>query len=314
MRHDFGGYRQAEARRRAAEAALLGRIEARLAALAERPLPPCGGTRSLVMGLAANYGPAELAPFVRSLRAGGHAGEAVLLLAGNPPETRAFLEVHGVRAVHAEALPLLAMSPNSARMFCYLDHLIGEVLAADGTTPYRHVLLTDTRDVVFQGDPFARAGAAEALFFLERPGRTIGGCPVNAGWMRLALGEAGLRRWADAPVSCAGTFLATPRALLAYLLHMCRLILLAPPAARQSGIDQAIHNHILQAGLVPGTLAVPNGDAVTTVPDDAPHGLAVAPDGLLRHADGRASEIVHQYDRVPELRAAVARRWGAGDA
>ncbi|WP_372623283.1 hypothetical protein [Falsiroseomonas sp.] len=58
-------------------------------------------------------------------------------------------------------------------------------------------------------------------------------------------------------------------------------------------------------------MRVPNGQAVMTVPDDAPHGLLAGPDGLLRHEDGRASAVVHQYDRDAALRAAVAARWGA---
>ena len=131
--------------------------------------------------------------------------------------------------------------------------------------------------------------------------------------MRQAFGEAGLRRHAPLPISCAGTLVATPWALRLYLLHMIRLILEAPPAMRHSGIDQAIHNHLMLEGLVgEAPCAVPNGQAVMTVPAGLPHGLVVRPDGRLRHADGSLSGILHQYDRDPALRDAVLARWGGG--
>jgi hypothetical protein len=264
------------------------------------------------MGLSVNYGREELAPFVRSLRGTGYAGEALLFVANTADATRAWLAAEGVTAQPFETLPLLAMSMNSARMFRYLDHVLGSVIRPDGGSDYARVMLTDTRDVAFQGDPFASMGEAPATFFLERPGRTIGGCEHNAHWMRQAFGAAELARVAAEPVSCAGTLLATPQALLRYLLLMCWEILRAPPVARYSGIDQAIHNHILLHGLIPGAVAAANGGAVMTVPVDVAHGLVAGPDGVVRNPDGSVSAVLHQYDRDPVLKEAVEGRWRAG--
>lgn len=309
-RRDVSEHRQVSGRRRAAEARLHRQICERAATHAARPPIEATDNRTLVLGLSANYGPADLAPFVLSLRGTGYVGDAVLFVCNTTPDTRRFLAAHRIRAIPFDVLPMLPMSMNSARMLRYLDFLEEQVLALDGTTPYAHVLLTDIRDVVFQGDPFARAAGADIHYYLEEAGRTVGGCPINARWMREALGEEGLRLTAASPISCAGTLLATPQALLDYLLQMCRLILEAPPLARYSGIDQAIHTYLMtrrSAGRA--QRAVPNGEAVMTVPSGAPHGLRVMPDGRLRNPDGSFSEIVHQYDRDPALQAAVAGRW-----
>jgi hypothetical protein len=148
----------------------------------------------------------------------------------------------------------------------------------------------------------------EIHFFLEA-GCTIGTCPINGHWMELAFGTDERIRSAASPVSCAGTLVASPQGLMVYLIEMCRFILRTPHAARYSGIDQAIHNHIVMYGLVPDGRIVANGQAVMTIPTDRPHGITVSETGELRNADGSMSEIVHQYDRDPFLLAAIARRY-----
>lgn len=307
LRQDFSEWRQFAWRRRAAEAAMLRAIEARIAALPPRPPAPPASGRGLVMGMAAGYGPAALAPFVRSLRGSAFQGDIVLLLADAPAGTREWLAGYGVEAFACESVSLLGMAPHSGRMFRLLE-LLEDRLAMG---PYSRVLMADTRDVVFQADPCAGAESADLHVFLEGNGHRVADCPLNSDWMRRAMGEAGLQRHAEEPISCVGTVIATPGALRAYLLHMCRLILLAPQRARHSGLDTAAHIHIVAEGLVGGTARrSPNGELVQTVPTARPHGVSVGPDGVLRNADGTVSAIVHQYDRDPVLNAAVAERWG----
>lgn len=306
---DFGQFRQMLGYRHEADSRLLAEIEGQLATVAAPRRTPGSAAKRLVVGLTAGYDSAALAPFVRSLREHGYGGEAMLVTFATPPATRQFLEAHGVSQVSFDTLPLLAMSMNSARMFRYLEFLRTFVVDAHNLTDYDYIMLSDVRDVVFQGDPFARVDGAEIYYFLET-GRTIGTCPINSNWMKLALGAEVLRQTADSPVSCAGTLIATPAGLMRYLLHMCRLILMAPLAARYSGIDQAIHNYIMVNGLVDNPRIEANGGAVITVPTDLPHGLTAMANGMFQNADGTVSEIVHQYDRDPVLAAVVAGRYG----
>lgn len=303
---DFSQFRRALAAQRKAEARLQRHLDAQFDALAARraaaPAPRSG--RTLVMGLTAGYGPAELAPFVVSLRANGYRGDIALVTFDTSADTSAWLASHGVRELTFDALPFLAMSMNSSRMLRYLEALRSDLLDRD----YDYIMLADVRDIVFQGDPFARVDGADIYYFLESD-RTIGTCPINAGWMRQAFGEAVLRETAASPVSCAGTLIATPRALLAYLLWMARFIAASPPGVRHSGIDQAIHNYLMIKGLIEEARIVPNGGAVMTVPTHRASGIRVEPDGRLRNADGGISEVVHQYDREPALLAAVEARY-----
>lgn len=268
------------------------------------------GSRTLVMGLAAHYGATELAPFVLSLRQSGYTGDIALLTYGCSAETAEFLRAHRVRMIPFTGLAAMPMSMNSARMFRYLDWFIELFLNAPAEIDYGRILLTDIRDVVFQGDPFARAPVGRVLFFLES-NRTIGECAINGDWMTRAYGPAVARELSDQPVSCAGTVMGTPDGLLEYLAHMVRDIIAVPPQHRFSGVDQAIHNVILARRLVEGSVAVENGGTVMTVPTAESTGLHLLDDGLIANPDGSISAVVHQYDRDAHIRSAIERRYSA---
>lgn len=307
---EIGPARRLMARQQEADARLVQYLDGLLDAAQTqngRAMPK--GNRRLVMGLSAYYGERDLAPFVLSLRRYSPDTDVVLFTHAASPQTRHFLDAHGVAQVPFDTLPLFAMSMNSARMFRYLEFLRGTIFNADGSTPYEYIMLSDVRDVIFQGDPFADLNGADLYYFLEG-NRTFGNCPINARWMEQAFGPNALRDAKDAPVSCAGTLIAAPAALMLYLVQMCRYVLRAPPLTRNSGIDQAIHNHIMINRLIPSATVVKNGAAVMTVPTDTPHGMTVSPDGMLRNADGSISAVVHQYDRDPTLLAAINALYG----
>lgn len=280
------------------------------------------GRADLVMGLAAGYGEEELGPFLRSLRGpGGHRGPVALIALGVGQDAAAFLRAHGARPLPFLGLRAMPMSMNSARMFRYLDALLEAALGdgPDAAVPGR-VLLADTRDVVFQADPFALApvagegGAGRLRFHLET-GPALRDCPTNADWARRALGPGALAEFGDRPVACAGTLLGTSEAVAEYLVEMLALLLDVPFEHRFSGVDQAAHNAILWRGHVAGSLAVANGTAeALTVPANglSAAGARLDPDGVVRAGEGCTTcAIVHQYDRDPALRAALRARHAA---
>lgn len=307
LRFDPLAARRVEEGRQKVEDRLLREVD-RLLAEAPARRARATGTRDLVMGLAANYGIPELAPFVLSLRQSGYAGDIVLLTYGCDSSTAAFLRAHRVRMVPFTGLSAMPMSMNSARMFRYLDWLLELYLNAPDAIEYGRILLTDIRDVVFQGDPFKRAPQGRVLFFLETD-RTIGACPINGDWMARAYGPAVAGELAQQPVSCAGTVMGTPDGLVEYLAHMVRDILRVHPQHRFSGVDQAIHNHILARQLIDGAVAVRNGGVVMTVPSSDEPGMRMLADGAITNPDGSRSEVVHQYDRDRDLNAAVLARY-----
>ena len=263
----------------------------------------------MVMGLAAHYGPRELAPFVDSLRGTGYEGEVVLLTYGCKPDTAAYLRRQRVRMVPFHGLGAMAMSMNSSRMHRYLDVLLEAALNSGDPAPNGPVLLTDVRDVVFQANPFpfppnpAGGLPAPLVFFMETH-RTIGDCPINADWMQRAFGAGVAASMAAEPISCAGTLMGTRAGVTDYLCHMLTHLAAVPPEHRFSGVEQAIHTYILAKRLVPGPVVSANGDWVLTVPHSADSGITLR-DRHIVNPDGRVAPVVHQYDRDAALTAAV---------
>jgi hypothetical protein len=267
-----------------------------------------GSERDLVMGLALGYGVKELAPFVVSLRQSGYDGDVVLLTHGCDAQTVAFLQVHQVRMVPFTTISMIPMSMNSSRMFRYLDWLLEALLNQPKSTFYRQILLCDVRDVIFQGNPFAKHSGENLSFFLES-NQTIGSCPVNSDWMRRAYGNDVVQELQDYPVSCAGTLIGSSAAVFQYLLHMVQHIINVAPNNRFSGVDQAIHNYILAKRLVPGSVSVKNAGLVMTVPSTNPTGLKLLQNGQIQNPNGSISEIVHQYDRDTVIAHEVVTRY-----
>ena len=78
-------------------------------------------------------------------------------------------------------------------------HIYAQLLLRSISSDF--VLMADSRDVVFQANPFE--GMGERLITGEEPMR-IGDCVVNSGLVRTLYGEAMLERLAGCRILCAG--------------------------------------------------------------------------------------------------------------
>lgn len=205
-------------------------------------------------------------------------------------------------ARHATLVPFTpgAQSVNVQRYDLYRDWLAAHP-ECDGA------LLTDVRDVIFQGDPFARPLTAPLMLPLEDPLLTLGSETNNAEWLRTLYG---VERWAalsDLPIACSGTVLGARAAVIAYLAAMRAELVAHATDGKLAGLDQGAHNALLYGGRLAGAAAVPNGERVFTIGSMFPENLHVDAADRVLAADGHAPEIVHQYDRHPHLIDAVLR-------
>ena len=286
--------------------------------------------RHLVLGLAENYRFDHLAPFVFSLRRTGYSGDIVFFARGLDRETRTKLREHGVTQVpfrnlrgaatgHARLLLDWVSHQYHLRKWPWYRHgwrhllrvtrlryyLYHRFLHKHGHR-YARVLLTDTRDVFFQRDPFADPLAEELAFFEESHALNFG--KINATWLRSQLGEEILTRLGSCTTLCAGTTMGTPAALCAYLEKMAQTIRRAGCQDLPHG-DQAIHNAVVYEELsdIPFSKRIfANGDrhVITLTQYLASGNIHLGAEGDVLGTNGDVMPIVHQYDRHPE----VARR------
>lgn len=251
-----------------------------------------------VLGYATGYGVAQIAPFVLSLRQ--HFRGAVFLVVDHETEMLAFLAEHDVHALKPPQRE--GWRPHVAVERLAAFEAVLERLPRDSVA-----LLTDVRDVLFQGDPLTPAPVQVEAF--EEAG-SVGCHRFNMKYITALVGPGMAEVIRDRPALCVGTVVG-PAADLA---RLCRTMLLLSARPRSAwggafGADQASFNVAAHLDLTP-MIRRRNFSRVATVGLEDGRRLTIDR-GLILNPDGGHSPIVHQYDRHDHLLAHVRRRWSS---
>ncbi|GAH10449.1 unnamed protein product, partial [marine sediment metagenome] len=70
---------------------------------------------------------------------------------------------------------------------------------------FEYVMLTDSRDIIFQRDVSKYPFASETDLFFADEEKLIGDCPINAGWIRDLYGTDILSELKSKTILCSGT-------------------------------------------------------------------------------------------------------------
>jgi hypothetical protein len=207
---------------------------------------------------------------------------------------------------------LVPLGEPMLRHWLYIDFLARE--------PYERVLLADVRDVVFQRDPFedwrGPAGVPDVCFGLES-------IPMGASdFMRLAYnkmyGKLQTRLVAGRPVACAGVILGRNRPLRELMWRICMEMRRTFHGQATIADQVCLHRVIwrrrerLESGRI--TLLPPGGAWVAHLSTIPRAEIREDASGRILGGDGRPVAVVHQFDRHPDLAAAIERRYGAAVA
>jgi hypothetical protein len=255
----------------------------------------------LVIGYATGYGVAELAPFVRSLRR-WFDGRIALYVDACREDVAIFLMQQ--RVDRLDPPEQRSWKPHVAvqRFGAYLGGLKAYPDA-------RYVLMSDVRDVVFQGPPLAEP-VAQLEFFPEHGGDRLDDRRdyKNLRWLKRLFSERIARQLEGRTCLCAGTIIGHR----AEIERLCRILLFLSAIPRSGvggafGADQAAYNLAAYLGLCEGAMQ-PNFGRVATVQRTPQEELSW--DGEQVHnPDGAVSPILHKYDRHPRLAEALTERW-----
>lgn len=259
------------------------------------PYPAC------VLTACSGYPFAVYQRFLGTLYDSGYTGRAVLFIdPADVPAVRSLADRPGVTFVAARPAGTEGMHPALARYFTMQAYLAG------CGARFSSVLLTDSRDVLFQGD-FTRAGAwtgalaAGANLLLAAEDVRVRACPYNRRWLDF-LDPALVPALGDRPVLCSGTIGGTHEGVAAFLDVFCaaaRTLVAARGAALPVGIDQGLLNQLAHTGALQSLRP-----AILTNADGAINTLCyghkeVNAAGRVVTAQGAEAAIVHQYDRLP---------------
>ena len=280
------------------------------------------GTHKLILGLLSGLTLEKAKPFFLSLEKTGYAGDICLFVSDLDPATVAFLRA---RQINLVPLQKAFLNPRWARLaglgkpfltrrrwallerhlaltYVHLHcarHFYCHSYLAECGGQYDHVMLADIRDVLFQKDPFAFDRPDGLSVFMEDPGRTIGTCPTNSNWIQHGFGKAVLKELHDQPIFCSGTIFGPPAVMLDYFDRVLRLYY-----ARKTNhtIDQATHNYVLHKQPPEKVYRFSNDSGpVLTMANMDPRQIQFNDQGFLINQAGRVVNVVHQYDRHPEI-------------
>jgi hypothetical protein len=164
---------------------------------------------------------------------------------------------------------------------------------------FTNVLLTDSRDVVLQQNPFRSIGH-NLLSGLEET--TIGRCSMNSDWIKDVYGTDVHSSLCDRRIVCAGITLGPTSQVEQYLLAMCREIWKClPKVALIAQYDQGIHNYLIYSGRVDLELTDNRAGIIATLHYESPSNIQTDAAAGVVTVQGKAPAIIHQYDRHRSL-------------
>jgi hypothetical protein len=243
--------------------------------------------QNLILCLAANYTLDSIEPFVASWRENVPTAKLVMFSMNMDQKFYDASARLGIGLKDASHIFTSRHHPQVARYFMYRKFM------ESASDDYENVLLTDVRDVVFQGDPFVVTRDAPVWFAAED--KTIDACPVNSRWLSCAYGEAVARHLATKTISCSGTTIGDSNGIQAYLDLLCSEAERNKGVSGVPGIDQGFHNYILWR-LEPNFIALDTRDrVVNTIGHTQEGSIRISGNRLI--VDGTDSALVHQWDR-----------------
>ncbi|MHA3771961.1 hypothetical protein ACXR0O_10535 [Verrucomicrobiota bacterium sgz303538] len=184
----------------------------------------------------------------------------------------------------------------------YRRHLLYLEYLREYGKKYQRVFLSDCRDVFFQADPFAWNREAGMHFFLEDERISIGQCPHHVRWISSLFGEDVLKELSGKLRACAGTTLGTTEHVIRYLETMVETTMSVRSLKAYDG-DQGVHNFLLHKGILSSIQVHENlSGPVMTLGSLRMSEVQMDDAGYVVNRLGTVVPILHQYDRIPELR------------
>ena len=280
------------------------------------------GKKDIVIGMAQDTDPKNLAVFCSSFREHSKPAAADAVLFVNVPVPDRHRDIAKQAAVQLIEFDLNNLSSSSAS-FAAKYHpstlrwsLVYRFFSdAAVRARYHRVLLIDVRDSFFQGEPFSIIPAATASAFHAFKGVehiTIKDCGWNRGWVRDCFGEDVLREIGSLNIICSGVSLGTMAVVLDYLRLMDDVVMgrkQAPisqltkfPSCERNGVDQGVHNVLVHKQLIRDLTVWSQHDSPVV---NLQARRARVTGRNVHNENNELVPVVHQYDRYPDLQKAL---------
>lgn len=245
---------------------------------------------NLILGTSIGYNAEQLEPFAKSLRKyyDGHIAMVVLDISD---ELQQFFDKYNIRGFKIEG-------QYDHDQICNLRHQFHRKVMEE-YPDVEKVFLSDTRDVVFQSDPFAHEMATELEFFLEV--HHYKNCDCNTWWLKGnyagAYGEEVFNQIGDNYIICAGTTMGTRAGIIHYLDEMIKELHNVYIKKRCYATDQPTHGYLIYNNIFPSYKLYHTGQGPISTMNRYDN-MKFDDNGNLLNFDGSICPVVHQWDRT----------------
>jgi hypothetical protein len=266
--------------------------------------------KNLIIGGFTNYNSNQLKPWVVSAKEVAGDNDVVLVYGNATPETLKWLDEQGVILVpmmQVQNVPIHVM-----RFLSIYDYLRSHY------KDYQYVVTTDVKDVYFQTDPFKflvdrkLVIASEGLKYKDEPWGNEN--------LFQAYGPFVYEEFKDNEIFNVGTFGGESEYVKDMVFHIFTNGINRPIPI----VDQAVFNVLINTQPFKDVVTKTDSWAAElgTIMDPSkieqfrPNLIFSEPvfeDGLLKDCVGFTYPIVHQYDRVPQLKKFVQEKYGQED-
>lgn len=267
-------------------------------------------SKNLIIGGFTNYGINQLKPWVISAKEVAGASDVVLVYGNATQETLDWLRSQGVIL-----FPMLVVPNIPIHVLRFLS--IYEYLE-NNWFDYNYVVTTDVKDVYFQADPFTFLNGRKIVIASE--GLRYKDEPWGNENLHQAYGQYVYDKFKNNEIFNVGTFGGKSEYVKDMVFHIFTNGINRPIPI----VDQAVFNVLIntqpfkdviqkttQWAAELGTIMDPS-----KIDQFRPNLLFPEPvfeNGLLKDWTGQTFPIVHQYDRVPELKKFVQEKYGQQD-
>jgi len=268
-------------------------------------------SKNLIIGGFTNYGIDQLKPWVISAKEVAGINNEVVLVVGNATQET----IEWLKGQYVTVVPMMQVEGIPIHVLRFLS--IYEYLHKHWQK-YEYVITTDVKDVYFQTDPFKFLVSRKLIVASE------GLKYKDESWgnenLFQAYGQYVYEQFKDNEIFNVGTFGGQSEYVKDMVFHIFTNAINRPIPI----CDQAVFNVLLNTQPFKdiATKTIQWAAELGTIMDPSkiarfrPNLLFAEPvweNGLLKDVNGHIFPIVHQYDRVPELKAFVQKKFGQED-
>ena len=251
-------------------------------------------TKNLIVGMLVSLGWWEVEPFIVSLKKNCEPCDLMLEVFDEMSEWT----LDRVRKESDESLNIIIKRVPSEFKDKYISYARFKMIddfIEEHKGEYRQVLMSDVRDVIFQGDPFKEYADRDSYLVYATEWRKIGNEPTNTSWIMRDHGKEVFEQIKDKTIACAGTLMGTADEMQIALRELNKYLVL--DKFNVHGADQALLNYLIHTDKMPVDNLIENSIEKGVICTNGWHATPIVDDKILALGGKHIPPVVHQYER-----------------